>query len=259
MIDKVDNMSAGGNTPQKRLKNFLSGKDDAYAIMQLKPARTDELFMSYKHLKKQNKEPEFEHYNTVYVGDLTHVANISLTQTLEGLFTKFNIYQPPGFKGHSLSTSDIIGINCGGLVSFYFVDSIGFKKLDDFLPESYKKTYGLTDAADGAVGHSIKIAGAYDCYITPLYPDNTQKCTGWLVKNYRDEHCQLRGTSFEFLINRAKDITVLSETTWDQGEVCACSFVAVIDRAISPLEAGAVLKEYGLITPEAETTRTIRR
>lgn len=55
---------------------------------------------------------------------------------LEEVYEKFNIDSPPGFKGHSLSVSDIVEIAESDSVEkgYYFCDSIGFKKID-FEPE----------------------------------------------------------------------------------------------------------------------------
>lgn len=54
-------------------------------------------------------------------------------QNLEELFMQCNIGKPPlGFCGHSMSVSDVVEICDGKDRGFYFVDSIGFKRLDDF-------------------------------------------------------------------------------------------------------------------------------
>ena len=59
---------------------------------------------------------------------------------LEEVYEKFNIDSPPGFKGHSLSVSDIVEIAESDSVEkgYYFCDSIGFKKID-FEPEKAEK------------------------------------------------------------------------------------------------------------------------
>ena len=59
---------------------------------------------------------------------------------LEEVYEKFNIDSPPGFKGHSLSVSDIVEIAESDSVEkgYYFCDSIGFKKID-FEPENAEK------------------------------------------------------------------------------------------------------------------------
>ena len=53
--------------------------------------------------------------------------------TLDSLYEKFNIAYPEDYTGHSLSVSDIVAINENGKVKVYFVDSISFRELPDFL------------------------------------------------------------------------------------------------------------------------------
>lgn len=65
-------------------------------------------------------------YQQVYGG-------IAYAQNLEELFMQCNTGKPPlGFCGHSMSVSDVVEICDGKDRGFYFVDSIGFKRLDDF-------------------------------------------------------------------------------------------------------------------------------
>ncbi|MBQ8709367.1 MAG: hypothetical protein IJ550_02130 [Bacteroidaceae bacterium] len=64
-------------------------------------------------------------YNKVYSGEVE--AAESVEATLENLFTKFNIgRKPEGFKGHSLSVSDVIELEG----KFYYVDSYGFSEIE---------------------------------------------------------------------------------------------------------------------------------
>ena len=65
-------------------------------------------------------------YQQVYGG-------IAYAQNLEELFMQCNTGKTPlGFCGHSMSVSDVVEICDGKDRGFYFVDSIGFKRLDDF-------------------------------------------------------------------------------------------------------------------------------
>ena len=65
-------------------------------------------------------------YQQVYGG-------VAYAQNLEELFMQCNTNKPPlGFCGHTLSVSDVVEICEGKNSGFYFVDSIGFKKLKDF-------------------------------------------------------------------------------------------------------------------------------
>ncbi|MCD8096576.1 MAG: DUF3849 domain-containing protein [Lachnospiraceae bacterium] len=120
---------------QEILKSFLESEEDSYAILQLKQTEetAQECFMNYKWLRNHGKEPQMEHYDVVYTGRLYSGTG------LEDLFVKFNLYRPDDFKGHSLSVSDIVALKQDGVVSCYYVDSVGFCKLPDFHPENYLK------------------------------------------------------------------------------------------------------------------------
>lgn len=49
--------------------------------------------------------------------------------TLDDCFCEFNLNHPHGFKGHSLSVSDVIEVN-GEL---YYIDGFGFKRVKEKL------------------------------------------------------------------------------------------------------------------------------
>lgn len=65
--------------------------------------------------------------------ELVYSAALLPGNTLEKLYDKFNVNLPHGFKGHSLSVSDIIVLNKGGKETAYYCDSIGFKEVPEFL------------------------------------------------------------------------------------------------------------------------------
>lgn len=148
------NEVTGNDAPQDKLSAFLDSSNDAYAILQLR--RTDdtvlERFETMASLHRQGKEPEFDHYEVVYVSPLPPYKD--QTMLLEGLYEKFNLDRPSDFHGHSLSVSDIVALKTGNIVSCHFVDSIGFVELPNFLkPENYLKNaemameddYGMLD------------------------------------------------------------------------------------------------------------------
>lgn len=94
-----------------------------------------------------------EKYNKwAYVAPLSSYTD--QTAMLEGLYTKFNVERPEDFRGHSLSVSDIVALKTDAVVSFHYVDSIGFQELQGFMkPENYLKNaemameddYGMLD------------------------------------------------------------------------------------------------------------------
>ena len=152
-IEKWDDVN-GITTPTDRMVAFLESSNDAYAVLQLK--RTDETddmrFMRYDYLKQKGIEPTIDHYEVVYHGPIEIAAGTA--EQLETLYTKFNIDHPEDFRGHSMSVSDIVALKVASEVSFYYVDSFGFKELPDFcIPENYLRNaemameddYGMID------------------------------------------------------------------------------------------------------------------
>lgn len=125
---------------QKRERAFLESPSDAYAIYQLKSddSTADIRFMNSEYLQKKGIEPQYENYELVYTGALTKDG--SQVEKLENLYRIFNIEHPHDFSGHSLSVSDIVALKQAGVVSYHYVDSIGYKELTNFrTTENYLK------------------------------------------------------------------------------------------------------------------------
>ena len=117
---------------QKREQAFLESPGDTYAIYQLKrdDATADIRFMNSDYLREKGIEPQYENYELVYTGALTQDG--SQIEKLEDLYRIFNIEHPQDFTGHSLSISDIVALKQAGVVSYHYVDSIGYKELTNF-------------------------------------------------------------------------------------------------------------------------------
>ncbi len=77
---------------------------------------------------------DFDFYNRVYVGVVDVDGTFDLINTLDDLYVKFNMeifntYGYPDFKGHSMSTGDIIKIdNC-----YYYCDIKGWHEITNFI------------------------------------------------------------------------------------------------------------------------------
>lgn len=76
-----------------------------------------------KHWGEQGVDSEI--YDKVYEGTIDG-------SSLEDVFCTFNFSRPVGFKGHSLSVSDIVEVIQSSVTEpgFYFCDSIGFQKVE---------------------------------------------------------------------------------------------------------------------------------
>ena len=152
-IEKWDDIH-GNTTSDDRMVAFLESSTDSYAVLQLKHIdETDEFrFMPYWHIQKLENQPTIDHYEVVYNGPIEQSAGAA--EQLEALYTRFNIDHPEDFRGHSMSVSDIVALKVVGEVSFHYVDSVGFQKLENFMKsENYLKNaemameddYGMID------------------------------------------------------------------------------------------------------------------
>ena len=126
----------GNTTPDDRMVAFLESPTDSYAILQLREDVDDNIplmFANYSYLQKKEMEPEIDRYEVVYHG------SISVSEDVDR---------------HSMSVSDIVALKVAGEVSFHYVDSVGFQKLENFMKsENYLKNaemameddYGMID------------------------------------------------------------------------------------------------------------------
>ena len=143
-----------GKDEEDKRTAVLSHSDDIFAIMQLR--YTEETgpmcFLPYSELMKEGMRPDHEYYETVYAAPLLPYKNRDTM--LEEIYKRFNLEHPQNYMGHSLSVSDIVVLKEQGNVSFYYVDSVGFKELQEFMkPENYLKNaemsmeddYGMID------------------------------------------------------------------------------------------------------------------
>mgnify|MGYP000403238040 CR=1 FL=1 len=144
----------GDTASEEKMTAFLEAATDSYAILQLKNTEEYALerFASMELMKRMDREPEIDHYEVIYTGQLPKFNKVSAL--LEDLYTKFNIAHPKDFYGHSMSVSDIVALKVNGVVSSHYVDSIGFKELQNFIQrENYLKDaemvmeddYGIID------------------------------------------------------------------------------------------------------------------
>lgn len=91
------------------------------AIRQLKTV--DYLFFGYEFMQENNFPIDINNYYDAYMFSME--SDKEDDDLLEDLYVRFQFAKPEGYKGHSVSVSDIItldGVN-------YFVDRMGFVKL----------------------------------------------------------------------------------------------------------------------------------
>lgn len=102
---------------------------EIYQIRRVDETR-DIRFEPYERLLKAGLKPDFKIYDKVYEADISMLSGKSTGEKLESAFYTFNMERPEDFKGHSLSVSDVVVLDD----TAYYVDSVGFKPLKDFIP-----------------------------------------------------------------------------------------------------------------------------
>lgn len=91
-------------------------------------------FMAYENLPQFQHSPSIDCaiYDKVFDGEVS-------AETLEDLYRVFNLEHPEGYRGRSMSVSDVVEV-CGTgseKSEFHFCDSFGFRQVD-FHPEDTK-------------------------------------------------------------------------------------------------------------------------
>ena len=80
-------------------------------------------FVSFAEMTKKHGVPDLKNYHVVFDGELK-------TNDLEEIFTIFNLNHPSGFRGHSLSMSDVVELYDEGDCRLYYVDQFGYKEME---------------------------------------------------------------------------------------------------------------------------------
>lgn len=191
-IKKWDEVNGTDDSGQ-RMEAFLDSVTDSYAILQLRHSDETlyERFSSMRELGRMGITPDIDHYEVVYVGELTKQGD--QIDVLEGMFTKFNIDRPEDFKGHSLSVSDIVAIRENGAVSCYYCDSTCFQELPGLIPENYLKNAEMQLEDDYGMIDGVVNNGAKDCK-EKAAKDKAEKPS--VVEQLKNQpHCEVRKKS----------------------------------------------------------------
>ena len=97
-----------------------------YIILQL-PNSNEAKFMDYEWVKSHGYLPIRSDYVLVYSSETYGEFNKSV---LEHIFNRLNVERPFDYHAHSLSVSDVVGVEVGKKQwEYYYVDSIGFKRI----------------------------------------------------------------------------------------------------------------------------------
>lgn len=127
---------------EQKLEQALSVEppQNTFTIYQVSDKAADLRFADMAWLNRIHKTVDPANYEMVYSGPLEPQEN------LETLFTRFNVGEKPeGYKGHSMSVSDIVVLKEDGVETAHFCDSVGFTEVPEFLnpPQKEQKPMSL--------------------------------------------------------------------------------------------------------------------
>lgn len=97
-----------------------------YSIYQLDRSDSVDYLRFMYWLEKKGLRIDRDKYQMVYAAEQVP------GETLEDIYTRFNINHPEDFRGHSLSVSDVVVLHQNGKDTAHYVDSFGFKEVPGF-------------------------------------------------------------------------------------------------------------------------------
>ncbi len=80
-------------------------------------------FISFDEFKEKFGEPSKDNFEVVFDGSLP-------TNNIDAIYEICNINHPDGYKGHSLSMSDVVELYDESGSEFHYVDQFGFREVD---------------------------------------------------------------------------------------------------------------------------------
>lgn len=101
---------------------------EIYQIGDTSPLR-DHKFEGFDSFRAPDEMIKEDAYDLVYKSKLNGFDGVV---TLELIYEKLNTDRPEGYRGHSLSVSDVIKVNKGNSSRAFFVDRFGFKEIAYF-------------------------------------------------------------------------------------------------------------------------------
>ena len=133
-IESFDGIFGVDRADWEKTPEYVS-KDDHYEIYQIRDGDDfrDYRFASLKQMEDSNMAVDRGNY------DLAYTAPLPSTETLDGLYEKFNTDRPKDYTGRSLSVSDVVVIQRGGEATAHFVDNFGFAEVPVFLADKQKE------------------------------------------------------------------------------------------------------------------------
>ena len=120
-----------------------------FAVYQLKkkPELRNLLFRTYEELAQDQIPVQVANYEQVYLGTMKP------GETPEQIKKDLEKKQPHNYKGHAVSTSDVLILNDNGVTTTYYVNKDTFIKIPDFMKVTSSESGGLTK---DIVGYEIE-------------------------------------------------------------------------------------------------------
>ena len=120
-----------------------------FAVYQLKkkPELRNLLFRTYEELAQDQIPVQVANYEQVYLGTMKP------GETPEQIKKDLEQKQPHNYKGHAVSTSDVLILNDNGVTTTYYVNKDTFIEIPDFMKVTSSESGGLTK---DTVGYEIE-------------------------------------------------------------------------------------------------------
>ena len=106
----------------KKINKFIIMR---YCIYQLKKDEKIHREFSFMPWEYISNKFSFDNYEKVWDDELKESSN-DILENCDKIYAEFNINHPVGFKGHSLSVSDIIGFDN----EYYYCNRFGWEKIN---------------------------------------------------------------------------------------------------------------------------------
>ena len=121
-----------------------------FAVYQLKkkPELRNLLFRTYEELAQDQIPVQVANYEQVYLGTMKP------GETPEQIKKDLEQKQPHNYKGHAVSTSDVLILNDNGVTTTYYVNKDTFIEIPDFMKVTSSESGGLTK---DTVGYEIEV------------------------------------------------------------------------------------------------------
>lgn len=120
-----------------------------FAVYQLKkkPELRNLLFRTYEELAQDQIPVQVANYEQVYLGTMKP------GETPEQIKKELEKKQPHNYKGHAVSTSDVLILNDEGVMTTYYVNKDTFIEIPNFMKVTSSESGGLTK---DTVGYEIE-------------------------------------------------------------------------------------------------------